>query len=112
MLERLKDLPRGVDGVRAVGKVTRQDYEDVLEPMLDEARREGRRVRFLYQFGPEFEGFTPGAMWEDARVGLRSLRLFEALACVSDVGWIRESVRFTAFFLPCATRVFGDAERG
>lgn len=46
--------------------MTREDYEKVLEPLIDEARREGRRIRFLYQVGPEFAGFTPGAAWEDA----------------------------------------------
>ena len=58
MLERINDLSPGVIGLRAVGKVSKEDYEQVLEPILDDARREGRRIRFLYQFGPEFEGFT------------------------------------------------------
>ena len=51
MLERLTDLPQGIDGLKAIGKVSKDDYVRVVEPLLDEARREGRRIRFLYQFG-------------------------------------------------------------
>ena len=54
-------------------------------PLLDEARREGRRIRFLYQVGPEFEGFTPAAAWEDAKIGLHSVRLFDGCAVVTDL---------------------------
>ena len=111
MLERLKDLPHGIDGVTAVGKVSKEDYEGIFEPLLDEARREGRRIRFLYHFGPDFESFTPGAAWQDAKIGLGSLRLFEGCAIVSDVGWIRESARLVGFLMPCPVKVFGNQER-
>lgn len=90
MIDRLRDLPAGVDGVGARGKVTKEDYERVLQPILDEARSQGRRIRLLYHFGPEFDGFTAGGAWEDARLGLRYLRLFERCAIVSDIGWVRE----------------------
>jgi len=110
MLERLTSLPLGVDGVKAVGKVSQQDYQQVLEPLIDEARRVSRRVRLLYQFGPEFEGFTAGGAWEDASVGLKSLRLIDGLALVTDASWIRDSSRLLAFFMPGPVRHFGNAQ--
>lgn len=110
MLEKLKDLPNGIDGLKAVGKISREDYEQVCVPIMDEARREGRRIRFLYQLGPEFDGFTPGAAWEDARIGLHSMRLFDGCAVVTHVGWIRESTRLMGFLMPCPVRVFGNQE--
>lgn len=111
MLERLTDLPRGVEGLRAVGKVSKEDYEQSMVPLLDEARSEGRHLRFLYQLGPEFEGFTAAAAWEDARIGLRSLGLFDGCAIVTDAAWIRDSTRLVAFVLPCPMRVFTNQER-
>lgn len=110
MIERLSDLPAGVDGLRAKGTVTREDYDSVVQPLLDEARSQGRRLRFLYHFGPEFHGFTAGAAWEDVRLGLRYLRLFERCAIVSDIGWIRETSRLVGVLLPCPVRVFGDGQ--
>jgi hypothetical protein len=112
MLQTLTDLPRGVLGVKAIGKVTKEDYVTVVEPMLDQMHRERRRVLFLYELGPEFESFSPGAAWEDAKVGMRSALLFDGCAVVTDVGWIRDSTRLAAFLMPCAVRVFAHAERG
>jgi hypothetical protein len=110
MIERLTDLPAGVVGLRAKGTVTREDYERVVVPLLEKARSEGRRLCFLYQIGPDFETFTPGAAWEDLRVGLRYLRLFERCAIVSDVGWIRESSRLVGALLPCPVKVFASPQ--
>jgi hypothetical protein len=111
MLEKLHDLPHGIEGLKAVGKVSKEDYEEVFEPLLDDARREHRRIRFLYHLGPEFEGFTPSGAWEDAKIGLRALRRFDGCAIVSDLGWIRGSTRFVGFVMPCPVRVFWNRER-
>ncbi|TSB22876.1 STAS/SEC14 domain-containing protein [Streptomyces sp. NBC_01525] len=111
MLERLTDVPAGVDAVKAVGTVSKNDYETVIEPLVDDARSEGRRIRILCELGPEFHSFTPGAAWEDLKVGLSSLRLFEGCAIVTDIAWIRESTRLTGFFLPCPVHVYGNQER-
>lgn len=109
MLETIKDLPSEIWGIRAKGKVSKDDYDQVVLPHLEEARREGRRVRFLYQLGPEFLGFTPGAAWEDARVGLRYLRLFERCAVVTDIDWVSAGVRGLATLMPCPVKVLGNA---
>jgi hypothetical protein len=111
MIERLKDLPPGIDGVRGIGTISKEDYDKVFVPLLEEARREGRRLRFLYQLGPEFQDFTPGASWEDARLGLQSIRLFDGCAIVTDLGWIRQLARLSGFLMPCPVRVFGSQER-
>jgi hypothetical protein len=111
MLERLHDLPPGIDGIRAKGKITSGDYERVVKPLLEEARAAGRRVRLLYELGPEFEGFTAAAAWEDMRLGFRHLRLLERCGIVTDVGWVRESARLFGAMVPAPVRVFGNAER-
>lgn len=109
MLERIYDLPEDVWGLRARGKVTRRDYDTVVIPDLERAEREGRRLRFLYQFGPEFAGFTARAALKDARVGLRFMRLFERCAVVSDVRWLRTVMSTTAPLMPCPVRVFANS---
>lgn len=110
MLEKIVDLPPGIQGLKATGKITKEDYEGVFEPLVDEARRDGRRLRFLYDLGSEFEGFTPSAAWEDAKMGIRSMRLFDGCAIVSDIGWARESARLMRFLMPCPVQVFANSE--
>jgi hypothetical protein len=111
VLEKLSDVPDGVVGVKAIGKLTREDYTSVLGRLFDDARRDGRRLRVLYEVGPEFTGFTPGAAWEDAKLGLRSLRTFAGCAVVTDHEWIREATRLAAFVLPCPVKVFPVPDR-
>lgn len=111
MLERQHDLPPGIEGIKATGKVTTADYKTVFEPSMRTARLEGRRVRLLYELGPEFEGFSLGGVWEDMKSGSRFEGCFEGCAIVSDRVWVRESTRLFAHFLPCPVRVFSTAER-
>jgi hypothetical protein len=110
MLQPIEDLPAGVWGLRAIGKVSRSDYEQVVRPALEEARRDGRRLRFVYHLGPQFDAFTPGGAWEDARIGLQYMRLFERCAVITDVEWMRTAARAMAPMMPCPVRVFSNAD--
>lgn len=112
MLERMMDVPAGIDAVKAVGTVSRADYLEVLDPLVEAAREEDRRVRLLYQCGPGFRGLTPGAMWEDSKLGLGSASLFDGCAVVTDVRWVRESTRLARFVMPCPVRTFGNDDLG
>ena len=83
----------------------------MVEPLLDAARRDGRRLRCLCEVGADYRGLTAGAAWEDVRLGLRAMGLFDGCAVVSDVVWIREASRLAAFFMPCPVRVFDERDR-
>ncbi len=68
-------------------------------------------MRLLYQFGPEFERITPGALWADTRLGLGYLRLLDGCAVVSDIDWIREPTRAIGEWMPCPVRGYDNDER-
>ena len=110
MLESLRDVPQGIDGLRAVGKVSKRDFDDVVRPMLEAARGDHRRIRLLYELAPSFDGVTAGAVWEDARFGLQYLRLLERCAIVSESTATRDRAHVIGAMLPCPIHVF--AERG
>lgn len=111
MIERLKNLPHGIAGVKALGMVSKEDYEQSVVPLLDEARREGERLRVVCEVGSDFDGFTASGAWEDVKLGLQSMRMFSGCAVVTDVTWIREATRFAAFVMPCPVKVFATSER-
>ena len=110
MIERLQHLPPGIDGLRASGTVTEQDYETVVAPLLEEAARASRRVRLLYQVGPDFQGFTVAGAWADARLGLQHLDVLERVALVSDVRWMRALTQLISAALPCPVAAFSNAQ--
>jgi len=109
MLKLIPGLPDYVLGVSAHGEVTGADYETVLVPAI-EARTAGhRRLRLLYELGPDFDGYTGAAAWEDAKVGMRHFTSFDRIAVVTDVEWVARMVRAFGFVLPGDVRVYGNA---
>lgn len=110
MFERMKDLPEGIRGLRARGTVTREDYEEVIRPILERARRAGEKARMLVQFGPEFDVLTAGAAWADANIGLRYLRTIDRWAVVSDIDWIRTTTIVAGALLLAEVRAFRNDE--
>jgi hypothetical protein len=106
MLKQLSDLPDYVLGIEARGKVTAEDYQTVLVPALEDKLQKIAKVRFLYVLGEGFDSYTGAAAWEDAKVGLKHLTHFERVAVVTDVDWIRNSVKVFGFAIPGEVRVF------
>jgi hypothetical protein len=106
----MSELPPHILGFEARGKVTAHDYETVLRPEIDRAAAEGDRLRLLYHLGPAFEGFSLGAMLDDARLGLGHLQAWEKIAVVTDEDWVRNSVGLFSKLVPGTVRVFPNSE--
>ncbi|MBO0878606.1 MAG: STAS/SEC14 domain-containing protein [Pseudonocardia sp.] len=111
MLQRLTETPGEVLALDALGVVTKHDYQAAFEPAVEQAHREGTRLRLLYRCGPKFRALTPGALWADARLGARYLRVLDGCAVVTDKGWIRESTRGIGAWMPIPVRVFPTGEQ-
>ena len=113
MLTVLKDMPAGVSGLRASGEITRDDYDAVILPMLEEARRDGHRLRLLAHYSPAFDGVSAGGAWEGLRIGVHHLRRIERCAVVSDAEGVRLATWVKAVagsLFSCAIKVFHEAE--
>src|SRR5262245_9778792 len=108
MLQRIQGLPGNCVGIVATGEVTAADYESVLVPAIAAAVQAHGRVRLLYHVAPGFTGFTAGAMLEDATMGIAHFRDWERAAVVTDIDWIRGTVGFFRFLMPCPVRVFAN----
>lgn len=110
MIEQIADMPAGTLGFRAIGKVTADDYERILVPDAEAVFALNHSLRMLYQLGPEFEGFELGAMWDDAKLGLRHLNGWDRVAVVTDVSWVRTMVAAAGFMAPAQVELFHDNE--
>ena len=106
MIEILADLPPGIVGVRASGKVTAEDYESVLIPAVESAVQEHGKVRVLYIMDAAVTDFSLGAMWDDARVGFQHLQDFEKVAVVPDSILVKGTLQALHFLMPRLLRVF------
>jgi hypothetical protein len=104
------DVPEHVLGADASGMVTGQDYETVLVPAIEAFRQAHDKIRALVVLGAEFEGFEGGAMWDDAKLGLREAGEWERLAVVTDRGHIRSLVNAFKFMIPGDVKTFELAQ--
>jgi hypothetical protein len=110
MIEHLDGFPSNVAAFVCRGRVTKEDYHTVLVPAVRNALRAHGKVRLYYETDTDFAGIDPGAVWEDFKVGVEHLTRWERVAVVTDVAWIKHTVRFFSFLLPGATRLFSRSE--
>ena len=110
MIEVLKDFPDSVVAIACRGHLTGGDYETVLIPAVEKALKEHAKVRLYYEIGSDFTGIEPAAVWEDFKVGVGHWLRWERIAVVTDVDWIRHTVRAFSFVMPAQARVFSTAD--
>jgi hypothetical protein len=110
MIEKLTGLPETVAAFACHGQVTRADYTSILVPEIERLLRDHAKLRIYYEVAPDFTGFEPGAMWEDAKLGLGHLTAWGRVALVTDVTWIGRTATFFAAIMPGQVRVFPIAE--
>lgn len=102
MIERIDEMPVGTVGLRASGKLSRDDYRNVLKPALEEGIASGE-LRLLF-FLTDFEGLEHGAWIEDAKTGLnawvRNHAAWQRFALVTDVEWVAKAMRMFTWLTP------------
>jgi len=110
MIQQLPDFPDNVLAIVATGRVTRQDYETVVVPAVEQALKTHGKMRLYYEIASGFTGFDAGAMWEDFKVGMEHLTRWERIAVVTDVDWIRQTMQLFSFLMPAQTKAFRRSE--
>ncbi len=110
MIEQLKDFPDNVLAVVCHGHVTKEDYEKVLVPAVIEALKRHDKLRLYYETAGDFGGIEPGAVWEDFMVGMEHFTRWERIALVSNVDWIKHTMRFFSFLMPAQMKIFSGSQ--
>ena len=109
MIEVTSGTPANLLIATAHGKVTGHDYELILIPAIESALKAHKKIRLLYHLAPDFQGFSPEAVWDDAKLGLSHLTAFEALAVVTDILWITDAVKLFGLLMRCPVKEFPNA---
>src|SRR6478752_1154100 len=75
MIRIIEGMPEGVLGFEANGKLTADDYTQVLAPAIQNASAGTGKIRLLLDFGGKFDGMEAGAVWgpQHGRSGLECL---------------------------------------
>ena len=106
MIEIIKGLPNNVVGIAVEGRVTKKDCNDVLMPAMEKSLKRHDKIRLYYELNSRF----PGAAWDDLNVGIEHIAPCERVAIVTDVGWIRYTVKALRFLIPGEIQVFATVQ--
>jgi hypothetical protein len=109
MIERIDDMPAGTIGFEANGKLTREDYRKILEPVLRKAAESGE-IRMLFKL-TTFEGLEPAAWFDDVKTGLGlgigHHSAWRRSAIVTDVDWVGRAFQLFSWITPGEVKIFG-----
>lgn len=111
MIEVLPDMPEGVGGFRVSGRLRGDDLRD-FRPAMEEMLTAGE-VRIVEVIAPDYEGFGPGGLAEDLKMGFGVLvhhHSFKRIAVVSDKEWIAHTLHALAWMVPGELAMFGLGE--
>jgi hypothetical protein len=102
VIERIEDMPAGTIGLRASGKLTRDDYREILEPALREGVDSGElRLLFVLE---GYEGLEAKAVPEDIKTGLEAWfghhSAWKRFALVTDADWVAKAMHLFAWMVP------------
>jgi hypothetical protein len=105
----LPDMPAGVTGIRVSGRLRGDDLR-AFKPAMEDLLK-GDEIRIVEVIAPDYEGFGPGGLVEDLKLGLGSVithhSAFKRIAVVSDKDWVAHTLHALAWLVPGELAVFG-----
>jgi hypothetical protein len=110
VIERLEGMPDGTIGYRATGRLTREEYRDLLLPGLKAAAEAGD-VRMVFAVGPGFERIELGALALDTKTGVMlgvgHPKAWKRTALVTDVDWLADVMHLFGWLTPGEVKLYG-----
>lgn len=109
MIEILPAMPKGVTGIRVSGRLSGDDLREFEQTM--EKLRSADEIRIVEVVADDYEGFGPGGLVEDLKMGFGALlhkhSAFKRIAVVSDKHWVVNTLHALAWLIPGEIKTFG-----
>lgn len=109
MIEVLSDAPEGVVGFRVSGRLTGNELREFTSTIKEALN--GHQLRIVEVIASDYEGFGPGGLAEDLKLGLGMLfqhhSAFKKIAVVTDKEWVAHTLHALAWMVPGEISLFG-----
>jgi SpoIIAA-like len=109
MTDVLQDMPDGVTGIQMSGGLCGDDLRQ-FEPAMEKLMKNDE-IRIVEVIASDYEGFGPGGLVEDLKVGFGALfrhySAFKRIAVVTDKEWIAHTLHALAWVVPGELTLFG-----
>jgi hypothetical protein len=114
VIEKVTDLPAGTLGFRASGRITSEEYRQMIEPIYAALER-GDKLKIYFELADDFHGLDSGALWQDMKaagsVGLKHRSSWERMALITDKDWVRHGASAFGWLAPGELRLFEPSDR-
>lgn len=105
----IKHLEANIIAVTASGTLTEEDYK-TLTPTLEREAEQHDTLRLIWEMR-DFEGWKPGALWEDAKLDADLNSEVTKLAMIGEARWQDWLTQLSKPFAAGELRYFGEDER-
>lgn len=106
MIQIINGLPQTVAGFRATGKITQSDYDQVVNPRVDEVYKQFDKINYLFVIETPLSNFSAGAWMKDAILGFVYFTQFNKIAIVSKQGGVKKFTNIFGKLIPGKSRGF------
>ncbi len=106
MIEVIHGLPPYVAGFRATGKVTREDYQKIIYPLVDSIAIAFGKINYLLLIQTPLSNYSAGAWIDDALLGIKYFTKWNKLAIVSQSDGIKKFTDVFGKLIPGETKGF------
>lgn len=109
MIEVLSDVPEGVVGFRVSGRLAGNELREFTSTIKEALNDD--ELRIVEVIASDYEGFGPGGLAEDLKLGLGMLfqhhPAFKKIAVVTDQEWVAHTLHALAWIVPGEISLFG-----
>ncbi|MEO6220353.1 MAG: STAS/SEC14 domain-containing protein [Ginsengibacter sp.] len=106
MIEVITGLPSYVTGFRAMGKVSSDDYQKVIYPVVDSVAKVFGKINYLLVIETSLLNYSAGAWIDDAYLGIKYFTKWHKMAIVSEKDGIKKFTDVFGKLIPGETRGF------
>ncbi len=103
-------LPENIVGFKAKDNVTKEDFDNVVFPAVDELIKRTGELNYMMVLDTDISNFTIGAWWKDAVLGLKNLSKFHHVAIVSESKAINKFTDMFSVLVPGEYKGYTHAE--
>lgn len=106
MTEVLSGFPPTVAAFKVTDKVTKDDYEKIIIPLVDKIAKEFKKVNFLLQLDTDMSNYSIGAWVDDILLGIKHIAHWHRVAIVSHHDIVKKITDVFGHLVPGEYRGF------
>src|SRR5256885_17243413 len=95
MIQVVEGLPDNIVGIVAKGRLTNEDWNRDIKPLIEISLKRHDKIRLYYEIGGRF----PGAAWGKLRLGVENAPPWGGGAGVAEVSWLSDTIKAPRVFM-------------